>query len=85
MSPIYTKKAFAGVRQMLSEEIGTDQMQKLNEVSMQSEHNWCSEVAFTGSTKKYLELNPMNRDKCGRPDDLVGLDEITEVKLLPMQ
>ena len=27
------------VTQMLSEEIGTDQVQKLNEVSMQSEHN----------------------------------------------
>ena len=39
-------------------------------------------MASTGSTKKYLELNPMNRnecDLCGRPDDLVGLDDITEV------
>ena len=37
-------------------------------------------MAFTGFTKKYLELNPMNRNECGRPDDLVGLDEIAELK-----
>ena len=55
-------------------------MQKLKEILMQSEHNWCSEMAFTGFTKKYLELNPMNRNECGRPDDLVGLDEIAELK-----
>ena len=39
-------------------------------------------MAFIGSTKKYLELKPMNRNECdlrSRPDDLVGLDEITEV------
>ena len=38
-------------------------------------------MIFTGSTKKDLELNPMNRNDCdlrGRPDDLVGLNEITE-------
>ena len=38
-------------------------------------------MAFAGSTKKYLELNPMNKNECdllGRPDDLDGLDEITE-------
>ena len=37
-------------------------------------------MTFTGFAKKYLELNPMNRNECGRPDDLIGLDEIAEVK-----
>ena len=38
-------------------------------------------MAFTGSTKKYLELNTINGDECdlrARPDDLAGLNEITE-------
>ena len=37
-------------------------------------------MTFTGFTKKYLELNLMNRNEGGRPDDLTGFDEIAEVK-----